>query len=124
MSPMTSTVPLALNILIVPFAASLTTTSFGVGDWPGTTLAADVPGFSTSPGYNDTNVGDVALTAVRLIATPSASEGITQFPATSPVTCTVSSSPAPIGVARGPMLSGAGRVSSRRQGVIGTNVVS
>jgi hypothetical protein len=57
---------------------------------------------------------------VTFIDTAVAPPGIVQFPFV-PVTCATKVSPAPTGVALVPTLSGAGRVSANRHGVIGTN---
>jgi hypothetical protein len=57
---------------------------------------------------------------VTFIVTAVASDGMVQLPLV-PVICTVCTPVGPIGVERGPMVSGAGRVSVTRHGVIGTN---
>ena len=64
----------------------------------------------------------VAPTAVTLVASPTASAGIVQFPFV-PRAATVLVSVAP-NEANGPTRLGNARVSINRQGVIGTNVVS
>src|SRR3954471_20279059 len=115
MSRMMSTLPEELNTLTAPDTDRATVTWLGVGAPPETTLRLDAVGLGASEGNNVTKPGAVGPTAVALAAIPVAPAGIVQFPFV-PVTCRTTVSPGPMGVARLPTLSGAGRVSARRHG--------
>jgi hypothetical protein len=80
----------------------------------------DAKGRVAPKGNTVKNDGCVGPTAVTFITTPVASAGTLQLPL-APMTVIVWVSWAPRGAAREPTVSGAGRVSITRQGVIGTN---
>src|SRR4029079_10614746 len=90
------------------------------GGLDGTQLRFDDSGLPASAGQTVRKLAPVGLTAVVFVAIPTAVPGIVQFPLL-PHTWNVTVSAAPSGVPRPPTWS-VDRVSTRRQGVIGTNV--
>ncbi len=118
MSAMTSTVPAELKKLTEPAtAARAVVTWFGVAPWPGSQFRLDAKGRGWSDGHTVRKPAPVGLTIVTFMTTPTAFAGTVQLPLV-PRTDAVNVVPAPRGVFRGPTVTGAGRVSNRRQGVI------
>src|SRR5262245_47804467 len=121
MSPITSTKPFALYRLNEPSAPSATTARLGVAPGsPPVTLRLLASGRGWSAGHAVRYVDCVALgAAVRLMTIDVAVAGTVHEPCV-PHTASVIDSPGPSGVSHEPTDSGAGRVSNRRHGVIGT----
>jgi hypothetical protein len=120
MSTNRSTVPARLYKPSLPSADKAAVTAFGVGACPATQFKFDVSGRVASAGKTVRYEPDDGLMIATLIDTPVTPVGIVQFPLV-PHTGTTNVSLGPIGVDLVPTLSGAGRVSNKRHGVIGTN---
>ena len=119
MSTAISTVPAWLKKLIRPSADTVTVTAFGVAGCPATQFRFDANGYGLSAGNTVRYDDPVGLTATTSIDKPVAPAGIVQSPSV-PHTGVAYVSCGPSGVERDPTTS-AGRVSSNRHGVIGTN---
>src|SRR3954469_8781062 len=119
MSTITSTVPALLKALTAAVLDSPTVTWLGVGAPFATQFRFDDSGCDASAGKAVRKLGAVGLTAVTFDTMPVAVVGIVHLPF-APQTAKVAVSPDPSGVLRGPTTVAA-RVSTRRQGVIGTN---
>ena len=113
------TSPARLNTRNAPSTDSWTSTLFGVGGAPATQFRLEANGRAASAGHTVRKLEAVPPTAVTFIATAVAEPGIEQLPL-APCTRSRSSPPGPTGVATSPTVSGAGRVSTSRQGGIGT----
>ena len=120
MSNRASTGPREVKSLIRPVVESPTTPPFDLTPAPETGLMIDDAGRGASAGKMVMNPSIPASGTVRLKLIPTAVAGIVQFPFV-PQTNRSNASPAPSGDGRSPTVSGAGRVSNSRHGVIDTN---